>query len=133
VLTPIYTDVLPRLHGNVINIVSLHMDKSLSYTSNATRNFLQQIVQDTGVNTVPYSRYTGEVTHVSPMDFCEFNLLKRALSSRRVTTFRGLLKACERSGREFHFLYLIAAFYDGSYGAGLLPRYGDQIGHWDGT
>lgn len=94
ILTPIYTEDLPRLYGHAIQQVSVHMDKASSHTSRSTQNFLKQMETDTGIRAIPFHDIPVKSPDASPMDFCGFGLLKRALSSRRVTTLGGLWKAC---------------------------------------
>lgn len=95
ILTPIYTEDLPRLYGNAVNQVRVHMDKASSHTSRSTQRFLQQMATDTGIQAIPFQDIPVKSPDASPMDFCGFGLLKRALASRRVTTVRGLWKACQ--------------------------------------
>lgn len=95
VLTPIYTKDVPALYGTMSNKVFIHQDKASSHTSKSTRQFLTRMEEETGIHAVPFTDIPVKSPDASPMDFCAFGLLKRALGDRRPRTLDGLWKACK--------------------------------------
>ena len=95
VLTPIYHTEIPALYGRDKNKVWVHQDKASSHTSRSTLAFLQRMEQETGIHAIPLSNIPVKYPDASPMDFCAFELLKRALGSRHPRTIDGLWKACK--------------------------------------
>lgn len=71
--------------------MKLHQNQVPGHTSNVTAAFLEKMK----LAKVYYifSTYSYEVTwQLSPMDYCAFDLLKRALSKYKYTTINGLWK-----------------------------------------
>lgn len=93
VLDPIYHTEIPALYGTDANMVWLHQDKASSHTSRSTVAYLQQLHQETGIRAIPFEDIPVKSPDASPMDFCAFGLLKRALASRRPRSLSGLWKA----------------------------------------
>lgn len=95
VLRPIFTEEIPLLYPNDFQRVKLHQDKATSHTSKTTTAFLEKMKTDTGIAYIPFQHIPAKSPDVSPMDYCAFGLLKRALSKRKPTTIDGLWKVVE--------------------------------------
>ena len=95
VVAPVYRHDIPHLYGRDQNRVWVHQDKASSHTSRSTRLFLQHMADETGIRAIPFTDIPVKSPDASPMDFCAFGLLKRALSHRRPRTIEGLWKACQ--------------------------------------
>lgn len=95
VLDPIYRRELPALYGREVTRVRLHQDKASSHTSRSTLAHLRKLEQETGIKAIPFEDIPVKSPDASPMDYCAFGLLKRALGSRRPQSLHGLWKACK--------------------------------------
>ena len=95
VLRHIFEEEIPTLYGSEAKNVWVHHDKASSHTSQSTIRFCQEMKRKTGINTIPFSSIPVKSPDASPMDFCAFGLLKRALGDRRPTTLDGLWKICQ--------------------------------------
>jgi hypothetical protein len=96
VLAPLFTQEIPNLYGVEKNKVWLHQDKASSHTSKTTRKYLREMEETTGIRSIPFEDIPVKSPDASPMDFCGFGLLKRALGRRRPRTVEGLWKACQQ-------------------------------------
>ena len=106
VLTPIFREEIPALYGADAIKVWLHQDKASSHTSASTRHFLGEMERETGIHSIPFSDIPVKSPDASPMDFCAFGLLKRALGSRRPRTLTGLWKVCQEEWNKLDTLVL---------------------------
>lgn len=95
VLDPIFRKEIPSLYGRDSQRVWLHQDKASSHTSRSTATHLATLEQETGIRSIPFTDIPVKSPDASPMDFCAFGLLKRALGSRRPRSLGGLWKACK--------------------------------------
>ena len=95
VLTPLYRTEIPALYGPETGMAWIHQDKASSHTSKTTRSFMNRMQNETGINAIPFEDIPVKSPDASPMDFCAFGLLKRALGKRRPRTLDGLWKACK--------------------------------------
>src|ERR1700678_118632 len=102
VLEPIYRDQIPALYGAHVHKVWLHQDKASSHTAKSTQAYLARMATETGINAIPYSEIPVISPDASPMDFCGFGLLNRALGNRRPRTLDGLWKVCEQEWAAMH-------------------------------
>jgi hypothetical protein len=93
ILRPIYEQEIPAMYGNDANMVRIHMDKASSHTSRSSLAFYREMEEATGIQAIPFNEVPVKSPDASPMDYCGFGLLKRALGKRRVTTMDGLWKA----------------------------------------
>ena len=96
VLEPIFRREIPRLYGDDSKNVWFHQDKASSHTSRSTSSFLEELTRETKINVIPFSSIPVKSPDASPMDFCAFGMLKRALGNCRATTLNGLWKICKR-------------------------------------
>jgi hypothetical protein len=96
VLDQIYREQLPQLYGNDVRNVWIHQDKASSHTAKSTQAYMTRMATETGIRAIPYSDIPVKSPDASPMDFCGFGLLKRALGRRRPRTIDGLWKACQQ-------------------------------------
>ena len=71
----------------------LHQDKS--HTPKFTAVSLEKMKIDQSLECIPFQPIPSKSADVSPMDFCAFGLLKRALSKRKPTTIDELWKVEE--------------------------------------
>lgn len=95
VLEPIFKRDVPALYGARSNMVWIHQDKASSHTSASTRVFLRRMEEETGIHSIPFEEIPVKSPDASPMDFCAFGLLKRAMGTRRPRTLQGLWKVCQ--------------------------------------
>jgi len=95
VLKPIIERDIPALYGGEANQVWIHQDKASSHTAASTRLYMEQMQDETGIHSIPFDDIPVKSPDASPMDFCAFGLLKRALGSRRPRTLSGLWKICQ--------------------------------------
>lgn len=95
VLDPIFRQDIPSLYGNETDKVWFHCDKAPSHTSRSTAIFLSNLCDETKINVIPFKSIPVKSPDASPMDFCVFGLLKRALGKRRPSTVDGLWKICQ--------------------------------------
>lgn len=94
ILEPIYREEIPALYGAEASKVWIHQDKAASHTARSTVAYMKEMEKETGIHAIPYSEIPVKSPDASPMDFCGFGLLKRALGNRRPKTVDGLWKVC---------------------------------------
>jgi hypothetical protein len=95
VLKPIFHKEIPFLYNNDISNVHFHQDKASSHFSKSTLCYLDKLKDETGINYIPKSHIPTKSPDASPMDFCAFGLLKRAVANRRAHTLNGLWKVLQ--------------------------------------
>ncbi|PSN41355.1 hypothetical protein C0J52_10375 [Blattella germanica] len=100
VMRPIYLQDIPRLNGRYARYVQIHMDKASSHTAKLSQRFYRQMRDETGIKVIPISLIPVKSPDASPMDFCDFYLVKRGLSSRRPRTIEGLWKVCRHTWQD---------------------------------
>ncbi|GBM50355.1 hypothetical protein AVEN_208960-1 [Araneus ventricosus] len=89
VLRPIFTAEIPFPYPKDFQSVKLHQDKATSHTAKGTTAFLEEMKTETGILYIPFQHIPPKSPDVSPMGYCAFGLLKRALSNRKPTTIDG--------------------------------------------
>ena len=76
----------------------MHRDKARSHTSQSRIPFLEKIVQDTGIKTIPFTDFPVKSPDASPKDFCAFGLLNLHYLNAELQCFVDFGKLLERSG-----------------------------------
>ncbi|GFV37174.1 hypothetical protein TNCV_1720961 [Trichonephila clavipes] len=71
------------------------MDKNCSLTSEPIIAYLTKDESETGIKCIPFEEIRVKSSYVSPMAFCAFGLLKRALEKLYSRTPIGLWKTVE--------------------------------------
>src|SRR5258705_9068263 len=94
ILDPIYRVEIPALYGTATPNVWIHQDKAFSHTAKTTMKYMRDMEAESGIHVILYSSIPVKSPDASPMDYCGFGLLKRAIGSRRPRTVGGLWKAC---------------------------------------
>jgi hypothetical protein len=79
ILKPIFYEEIPNLYPGLCDKVEVHQNKASSHTSASTLQFLQNITSETKIKAIPFDHIPVKSPDASPMDFCAFGQLKRAL------------------------------------------------------
>jgi hypothetical protein len=95
VLEPMYRVDIPSLYGSDTRKVGIHQDKASSHTARSTVAYMDRLAAETGIRAIPFHEIPVKSPDASPMDFCGFGLLKRAIGNRRPRTLDGLWKVCQ--------------------------------------
>ena len=98
ILTPIFKYGIADLNPECHQTVELHRDKARSHTSQSRIPFLEKIVQDTGIKTIPFTDFPVKSPDASPKDFCAFGLLNLHYLNADLQCFVDFGKLLERSG-----------------------------------
>ena len=79
VLRAIFTEEFLFLCPNGFDRVKLHQDQATSHTSESTAVFPEKMNTDTSIKHMSLQHIPTKSPDVSPMDYCNFGLLKRVL------------------------------------------------------
>ncbi|KFM72922.1 Transposable element P transposase, partial [Stegodyphus mimosarum] len=101
VLRPIFIEKIPFLHPNGFQRMKLQQDKGTNHTSKSTIAFFEKVKPDTDIACIHFKSIPAKSPDVSPMDYCVFGLLKRALFKSTLRTIGGLLKIVEEDGSRY--------------------------------
>ncbi|GBL81716.1 hypothetical protein AVEN_93492-1 [Araneus ventricosus] len=74
-----FTEEIPFIYSNGFQRVKLHQDKATTPTSKSTTAFLEKMKTDTGTAYIPFQHIPVKSPELSPLDYCAFGLVKRAL------------------------------------------------------
>ncbi|GFY18670.1 hypothetical protein TNCV_2398941 [Trichonephila clavipes] len=75
-----------RRSETVIDKVELYVDQVSSHMSKSTATYLAKKESETGIKCIPFDEILVKPFGVSPKDFCDFDLLKRALGKQQRKT-----------------------------------------------
>lgn len=130
ILDPLYLQDIPALYGEDVQNVWLHQDKASSHTAKSTVAYMKRMAEQTKIRAIPFSSVPVKSPDASPMDFCGFGLLKRALGNRRPRTIPGLWKACQEEWNALPLVTLQRSLLQWKLRCRAIARmHGHQIEH----
>jgi hypothetical protein len=97
VLRPMVEFDIPKLYGDRAPEVILHMDSAPAHTSAETVQWLR----DHNVKFIPKEDWMANSPDMAPLDYGVNGILKKKLSSRRVTTVAGMERTIKEEWKKF--------------------------------
>ena len=92
-LEPIFEEEISALHGKDFDKAKAsYMDKASRHSSISFVVYLAKKESETGIKCIAFNIIPVKLPDVSPMDICDFCLLKQGLGKRYPRTLNGLWK-----------------------------------------
>ena len=104
------------------------MDKASSHMSQSTTAYLAKKESETGIKYIPFDGIPVKSPDASPMDFCAFGLLKRALEKRHPKTLNRLWKKVQEEWSKIDTIVLRKSLFSRKIRCrDFVKNYGYQI------